>query len=72
MVFNSDYGQRQTDLGIVVWTIIGYFGQLVRGPHKDYGPYHEWEVYFEAPEFSEGVGYMISYGGDKVEEESEA
>ena len=33
MVFSSDYVQRQTDHGIVVLNIIGYFGQLVRGPH---------------------------------------
>ena len=33
MVSNSDYVQRQTDHGIVVLSIIGYFGQLVRGPH---------------------------------------
>ena len=34
MVSNSDYVQRQTDHGIVVLSIIGYFGQLVRGPHR--------------------------------------
>ena len=34
MVSNSDYVQRQTNHGIVVLIIIGYFGQLVQGPHR--------------------------------------
>ena len=34
LVSNSDYVQRHTDHGIVVLSIIGYFGQLVRGPHR--------------------------------------
>jgi len=34
MVFSSDYVQRQTDHGIVVVSIIGYFRQLVWGPHR--------------------------------------
>ena len=39
---------------------------------EEYGAYHEGEVYFEAPELSEGIDYMISYGGDDMEEESKA
>jgi len=34
LVFSSDYVQRQTDHGVVVLSIIGYFGQLVRGLHR--------------------------------------
>ena len=34
LIFSSDYVQRQTDHGIVVLSIIGYFGRLVRGPHN--------------------------------------
>ena len=34
LIFSSDYVQRQTDHGIVVLSIIGYFGRVVRGPHR--------------------------------------